>query len=166
MGFNEVYNDRIKRVENELDEGLKEDQVTKLLSELPGVGVWLSKYIRLEVESVDRFKNLKAFNSWCRVSPGVAQSGDKTTRGRGSKQGNAHMKYALMQAAANAIRLYPQVKAYYLAHVDRRRTSGGKMVSMNIIARKLNTAVWHCFHGRPYEPDRLFSIEGLSKESA
>jgi transposase len=71
------------------------------------------------------------------------------------------MKYALMQAAANAVRLNPRVKAYYEFQKDRRRGSGGKMVSLNIIARKLAMAVWHCFHGKPFDEKALFNLEGL-----
>jgi transposase len=164
--FNKAYTNSINRIESKLSEGLQEDAVTQLLMGIPGIGVWLSKYIRLEVESIDRFQNMRAFNSWCRVSPGVAQSGDKSVRGRGSKQGNAHMKYALMQAATNAIRVNSQIKAYYQAHLDRRRGSGGKMVCINIIARKICMAVWHCFHGRPFDIDRLFSLKGFVAECA
>jgi len=164
--FNRTYTESIKRVEEKLSNALKDNSVTELLREIPGIGVWLSKYIRLEVENIIRFKNMRSFNSWCRVCPGVAQSGDKSVRGRGSKQGNAHMKYALMQAATNAIRLNSQVKDYYQALLDKRRGSGGKMVCINVIARKLCMAVWHCFHGRPFDEEKLFSLKGLLAEDS
>lgn len=164
LSFNRSQTESIKRIEAQLAEGLEDDRVSQLLGDIPGIGKWLSKYIRMEVESVDRFKNHHHFSSWCRVTPGVAQSGDKSVRGRGSKQGNAHIKYALMQAATNAIRTNSQIKAYYQAHVERRRGSSGKMVSMNIIAHKLCFAVWHCFHGRAFEIDRLFKLDHLLKE--
>ena len=122
----------------------------------------MSKYIRLEVESVNRFQGQKRFCSWCRVIPGVAQSGDSCTRGRGSKQGDAHMKYALYQAATFALRLNPQIRANYEAHESRRRGSGGTMASLNIIAHKIAIAVFHIFKGRRFEINRLINIEGFS----
>lgn len=163
--FNQTYNKSIKRIEEKISDGLKDDSVTHSLRNIPGVGEWLSKVIRLEVENIDRFKSIRSFNSWCRVSPGVAQSGDKSVRGRGSKQGNTYMKCALMQAAACAIRVNDQVKAYYYAHLERRRGSGGKMACLNIIARKFCMAVWHCFHGRDFDINRLFSLESFLAES-
>lgn len=159
LEFNRSYRMSIERIEKVLGNELEDDSITILLKKIPGVGEWLSKYIRLEVESVERFKNHHHFSSWCRVTPGVAQSGNKNVRGRGSKQGNAHIKYALMQAATVAIRVNPQIKAYYLAHVERRRGSGGKMVSVNLIAHKLCFAVWHCFHGRAFDINKLFKLD-------
>ena len=164
LEFNRMYTKSIKRIEDSLEDVLEGDSVTNLLQGIPGVGKWLSKYLRLEIESVERFKNHNHFSSWCRVTPGVAQSGNKQTRGRGSKQGNSHVKYALMQAATVAIRVNPQIKAYYTAHVERRRGSSGKMVSMNIIAHKLCFAVWHCFHGRAFDVNKLFNLDHLLGE--
>jgi len=164
--FNKTFTHSITRIEKKLDEELKDDSITQLLRGIPGIGTWLSKYIRLEVENIHRFNNMRAFNSWCRVCPGVAQSGNKSVRGRGSKQGNAHMKYALMQAATNAIRLDSQIKAYYHGQLERRRGSGGKMVCINIVARKICMAVWHCFHGRPFEVNKVFNLESLLSEAS
>ena len=120
-------------------------------------------YIRLEVESVARFKNQKHFCSWCRVVPGIAQSGDSISRGRGSKQRNAHMKSALYQAATFSIRLCPKIKEYYELHKSRRRGSGGTMVSLNIIAHKLAIGVWHVFKGNNFDLDRLFNSSELTE---
>jgi transposase len=112
--FNQVYTESIKSIESSLEDILEGDEIIERLREIPGIGPWLSKYIRLEVESIERFKNILAFSSWCRVIPGIAQSVDSCVRGRGSKQGNGHMKYALYQSAAFVIRLNPQIKAYYM----------------------------------------------------
>ena len=91
--------------------------------------------------------------------PGISQSGDSCKRGRGSKQGNAHMKCALYQAASCAIRVNPQINAYYHAHQNRRRGSGGKMVSLNIIAHKIAIAVWQSFKGNEFDIDKLFCLD-------
>ncbi len=164
--FNHAYTESIRSIETQLEEQLSDDNITERLKLIPGVGKWLSKYIRLEVESIERFRNPKHFSSWCRVVPGISQSGDSCTRGRGSKQGNAHMKHALYQAATFAIRLDPQIKAHYQAHVDRRRGSGGKMVCINIIAHKMAMAVWQAFKGNDFDIDKLFRLDHLLGESA
>ena len=159
--FNQTLTKSIKSIEDKLENELKEDLLVQKIMDIPGIGITLSKTIRLEVESLDRFKNVKHFCSWCRVIPGIAQSGESQSRGRGSKQGNAYMKNALTQAAAAAIRRYPQINAYYTYHTSKRTSKGGKMISMNLIAHKLAKAVWMVFQGHDFEMDKLFSIEGL-----
>jgi transposase len=74
--FNQVYTESIKSIESSLEDILEGDEIIERLREIPGIGPWLSKYIQLEVESIERFKNIRAFSSWCRVIPGIAQSGD------------------------------------------------------------------------------------------
>ncbi len=162
VDINNTYTEHIKSIEEELEEYLKDDEIVERLCQIPGVGKTISKAIRLEVNSVDRFKNIKHFCSWARVVPGVSQSGGSCTRGRGSKQGNAFMKNALMQAASSSIRFSPRVKAYYEFHKSRRRSSSGTLVSLNIIAHKLCVGIWHIFQGREYDESKIFSIENLT----
>jgi transposase len=161
VNFNACYSDSIKKIEKKLDDELAENKIIMMLRDIPGVGTTLSKTLFLEVYNTERFKNFKNFCSWSRVVPGVAQSGNTVARGRGSKQGNAFMKNALFQAASAAVRLNPQIKAYYQIHCARRSASGGKMVSLNIIAHKIAIAVWQIFKGNEFEIDRLFDVEKI-----
>jgi transposase len=157
-----TYTECIKEIESELEDLLETDDLTVRLREIPGIGKALSKVLRLEIGDISRFKNVKCFSSWCRVVPSLSQSGSSSRRGGGSKQGNAFMKNALMQAASAAIRLNPQIRAYREFHVERRRGSAGKLVTTNIIAHKIAVAVFHIFKGKSFEMDRLFNIEGLT----
>ena len=156
-----VYTMSIKEIEVELESLLQTDDLTERLMEIPGVGKTLSKTLRLEIGEISRFKNPKQFSSWCRVVPSLSQSGGSSKRGGGSKQGNAFMKNALMQAASAAIRLNPQIRAYREFHVQRRRGSSGRLVTTNIIAHKIAIAVFYIFNGRRFDIDKLFNIEGL-----
>lgn len=162
VAFLDLYTESIEEIEKELDCLLEKDDLTNRLNEIPGVGKALSKSLRLEIGDITRFKNHKHFSSWCRVIPSLSQSGSSSRRGGGSKQGNAFMKNALMQAASAAIRVNKQIKAYRNFHVERRRGSAGRLVSTNIIAHKIAVAVFHIFKGKSFEMDRLFNIEGLS----
>jgi transposase len=164
--FNQAYTESIKNIENKLNEEMEEDELTQRIMLIPGVGKTLSKTLRLEIGNIERFKNLKHFCSWCRVVPGIAQSGESSMRGRGSKQGNAFVKSAFMQAASAAIRIYPEIKAYYVYHCERRRSSGGKMVSLNVIAHKLAKAVWMAFKGHEFNMNSLFDLSNLEDHCA
>ena len=156
-----TFTESIKKIEQELDQLLDHDELTQRIREIPGVGLALSKTLRLEVGEISRFKNAKNFSSWCRVVPSLSQSGGSSRRGSGSKQGNAFMKNALMQAASAAARVNTQIRSYKNFHVDRRRGSSGKLVSTNIIAHKIAVAIYHIFKGKSFEINRLFNVEAL-----
>src|SRR5207253_2924758 len=80
---------------------------------------------------------LQVFSSYCRLVPGIAQSGNVTRRGRASKQGNHYLKAAFSQAAVHAVRCYPKVRRYYERQLKRHQGRGRQMICYNIIAHKL-----------------------------
>lgn len=128
----------------------------RLLS-VPGIGQTLALSILYEIGEVSRFNTVRHFCSYCRVVPGVAQSGSVTRRGRGSKQGNHYLKSAFSQAAVAAVRYYPKIKDCYERHLRRHRGSARKLVAYNIIAHKLAQAVYYVLRdGVSYREDRLF----------
>lgn len=99
-------------------------------------GPALALTILYEVGEVSRFENVRHFCSYCRVVPGVAQSGSTAKRGRGSKQGNHYLKWAFSQAAVHAVRCYPQVRRCFERQVNRRRGRGRRAVAYGVIAHK------------------------------
>jgi len=66
----------------------------KRLLKIAGVGKILALTIFYEVGEISRFKNARQFSSYCRLVPGIAQSGAVSRQGRSSKQGNAYPKNA------------------------------------------------------------------------
>lgn len=127
------------------------------LQTIPGVGIILALTILYEVGEINRFESVRAFSSYCRVVPGIAQSGAVTRRGRASKQGNHYLKWALSQAAVHAVRCYPKIRRSYERQWRRHRGRGRKMIAYNIIAHKLAQAVYHVLReGIEYREQLLF----------
>jgi transposase len=62
------------------------------LKTIPGIGKILAATICFEVGQIHRFASDKAFASYCRVAPMVAQSGAISRQGRNRKQGNRLLK--------------------------------------------------------------------------
>ena len=114
----------------------------KRLLRIAGVGRVLALTILYEVGEISRFKNVRHFSSYCRLVPGVAQSGQVSRRGRSSKQGNAYLKSAFNQAAVVAVRSYPRVRGCFQRHLARHRGCARKLVAYNVIAHKLAQAVY------------------------
>ena len=129
----------------------------KRLLEVSGVGKILALTILYEVGDISRFQSVRHFSSYCRLVPGVAQSGQLSRRGRSSKQGNAYLKSAFNQAAVVAVRCYPQVKRCYERHLARHRGSARKLVAYNVIAHKLAQAVYYILRDRSdYQEELIF----------
>lgn len=153
----ELYSKQIKELEDKILSEVKDNTEFKLLLTLPGIGNILAMTIYYEVGDISRFINSKHFASYCRVVPGVAQSGNSIRRGRGSKQGNHYLKWALSLGATYAVRNYPQIRKYFDRHLNRHVGRARKIVTYNIIAHKLSQAVYHVLSKRiAYREELLF----------
>jgi transposase len=153
----ELYSHQIAELEKSILQIAATNQSYELLRQLPGVGQTIALTILYEVGEITRFANAKVFSSYCRVIPGVAQSGQVTRRGRGSKQGNHYLKAAFSQAAVHAVRCYPNVSRYYERQLKRHQGSGRKLVCYNIVAHKLAQAAFHILKEQTeYRAELLF----------
>jgi transposase len=129
----------------------------KRLLKIAGIGKILALTILYEVGEISRFKSARQFSSYCRLVPGVAQSGAVSRRGRSSKQGNAYLKSAFNQAAVAAVRSYTAIRGCYERHLKRHRGSARKLVAYNVIAHKLAQAVYQVLSkGIEYREELLF----------
>jgi transposase len=152
-----LYSQQLKELEATILEQAKKEWAFVRLQQLPGIGPIIALTIFYEMGEVGRFATEKDFSSYCRVIPGVAQSGQSTQRGRGSKQGNHYLKWALSQAAVHAVRCYPRVRRYYERQLRRHRGRARQMVVYNIIAHKLAQGVYHVLKERTeYREELLF----------
>ena len=124
--------------------GTVEDQPTfELLQTIPGIGKILALTVLYETGDIDRFPSAKHYSSYSRVVPGIAQSGNAIKRGRGSKQGNPHLKWAFTQAATLAIRYYAPIRKFRQTHMNRRKSRAKKLISISIVAHKLAIAAYY-----------------------
>jgi len=129
----------------------------KRLLKVAGIGRILALTILYEVGDISRFKTVRHFSSYCRLVPGVAQSGAVTRRGRSSKQGNHYLKSAFNQAAVVAVRSYARIRRCYERQLARHRGSARKLVAYNVIAHKLAQAVYFMLkQGEDYREEMLF----------
>ena len=152
-----LYSEQITELEQCILERAREQEAFARLQQIYGIGPALALTILYEVGEVSRFENVRHFCSYCRVVPGIAQSGAVSKRGRGSKQGNHYLKWDFSQAAVHAVRCYPQVKRCFERHVGRRRGRGRRAVAYGVIAHKLAQATYYVLReGAEFREQRLF----------
>ena len=152
-----LYAEQIKRLEELLLERTKGDSSFQRLQGVCGIGQTLALTILYEVGEITRFASVRQFCSYCRVVPGVAQSGAVTRRGRASKQGNHYLKWAFSQAAVHAVRCYPKARRAFERQLARHRGSGRKMIAYNIIAHRIAQSVFYVLRdGVEFREELLF----------
>jgi transposase len=152
-----LYSQQLAKLEATILAQAKQEWAFEQLQQLPGIGPIIALTIFYEMGELQRFASEKEFSSYCRVVPGVAQSGAVSRRGRGSKQGNHYLKWALSQAAVHAVRCYPRVRSYYERQLRRHRGQARQMVVYNIIAHKLAQGIYHVLKERTeYREELLF----------
>lgn len=152
----ELLTHQIDLIEKDILRRAKQDKVFHLLKGIPGIGDILALTILYEVGDINRFSNVRAFSSYCRVVPGIHQSSNSSYRSPNSKQGNRYLKWAFSQAAYMAIKYYKRIRADYERRAAKRKKAA-KLVSCSIIAHKLAIAAYYVMKNEtPYVESLLF----------
>lgn len=152
-----LLSEQIKAVERDILTQVKDRPGFKNLQTIPGIGPILALTILLEIGDISRFPKSRQFASYCRVAPGCANSGDSQRRGRGNKQGNAYLKWALTQAASYARRFDPTFRDYFASVQAKHTGAAGVIITHCIVAHRLANAVWHVLKdGQPFDKEKLF----------
>ena len=153
----ELLSRQIQELEQQIIDLTRNEADYKRLLKISGIGRILALTILYEMGEISRFQSARQFSSYCRLVPGVAQSGTVSRRGRASKQGNAYLKSAFNQAAVAAVRSYPRIRSCYERHLQRHRGSARKLVAYNVVAHKLAQAVYFVLkQGGDYREEMLF----------
>ncbi|MBN2011735.1 IS110 family transposase [candidate division KSB1 bacterium] len=135
----ETLNENIKIIESEIRKNNKEDEITKLLKSISGIGDMLSPTIRYEIGVMSRFFNSKRLASYCRFTPRMHISGKSAKYYKTSKDGNAYLKRAFSEVAVCAIKYDDDVRKHY----QRLKSKKGKPVALSIIGRNMTTVLYH-----------------------
>jgi transposase len=128
----------VDRLDWEIRQRARTDPRVKVLTQLPGVGLFTAVVILAEIGDITRFGSARKLAAWAGLTPTVRGS-DRTVRhGHISKQGSVWARWVLCEAAQTAKR-HPDFAATYQA-IARRR---GKKIATTAIARKLLTRAYH-----------------------
>jgi transposase len=149
----DVLEEQISGIERDLRRLASEHRYLRLLMSAPGIGWVLGYTIAAEIGEIERFRTPAKLISYTGLCPRVHQSGELDRRGALSKHGPPYLRWALIEAAHNAIRCYPP----YRRLADRQRARLGRQrggtVAAITIARKLAEASWWMLtRNRPFAP--------------
>ena len=143
---------QITGIEADLRREGADHRYVPLLMTVPGISWILAYTIAAEIGDIGRFETPKKLAGYSGLCPRVWQSGDTDRRGRLTKQGPKHLRWALVEAAIHAARHPLYVDHYQATKVRLGRQRGAKVARVEI-ARKLTEAIWHMLtKGEPFAP--------------
>ncbi len=130
----------IEQVDRSLaQEHLTDPRLRRLLS-LPGIGLISALGLLAVVGDVTRFARPNRLVGYLGLDPRVRQSGDRPAyTGHISRQGQAHARALLVEAAQAAIRVPGPLRAFH----QRVRARRGPQIAIVAVARKLAVLAWH-----------------------
>ena len=117
----ELLNDQLDKVETEMTEIMKYND--SVIMTIPGISYINGGMILGEIGDIHRFFSPNKLLAYAGLDPSVYQSGNfQAKKTRMSKRGSKVLRYALVNAAHNAVKNNATFKAYYDAKMAEGRT--------------------------------------------
>lgn len=134
----DTVSERVAATEGLIEELSAGDPVVTRLKSLPGIGKFLAVLVRYEIDDIARFRTPKKLAAYAGLVPSTYQSGDRCVHGKLTKQGNKHLRWAMIEAVSPAVRKSAYVRKYY-ERIKRRSGTGDARIAT---ARKLLELAW------------------------
>jgi transposase len=149
-----VLNTQIGLLEKRLLAGSKSLPEYALLKTIPGIGEVLAIVILLETGDITRFAQVGNFASYARcVNSAYYSNGKKKGQGN-TKNGNAYLVWAFIEAANFARRFCPEANAFY----EKKKAKTNTVLATKALAHKLARASYHILKDkRAFEVKRCFA---------
>lgn len=134
------------------------EPIQKLKSKMCGLGDVLAPLVWAEMGPPDRFTSAKAYAKGTGLTPGYRRSAGKT-RGRSiTREGNAHVRWALTRAIVSTLRARRGPRLVVRRWVEARSRRLGKKAAIVAAARKLAESIWRLFNlGEEFDLTRAFA---------
>ncbi|HLI86797.1 MAG TPA: IS110 family transposase [Bryobacteraceae bacterium] len=134
-------------LDDELARQAYEHPQIKLLMSLPGVDYAVAESLLAVLGDITRFADPDAAACYFGLVPSTHQSGSHCYHGRITKQGSAHGRWMLIQAAQH-VATHPGPLGVFFRRLARKKN---RNVAVVATARKLVTIAWHMLkNNEPY----------------
>jgi transposase len=130
---------RITELETAVGGQVKLCRGYKKLLTVPGIGDILASTIMLETGDIGRFRDVGNYVSYARLVGSSYMTNGKRKGSGNTKNGNAYLCWAFIEAANFAIRFNPLIRSYY----QRKEARTKRIVALKAVAHKLARACYH-----------------------
>jgi len=142
-------NEQINSVSRKIKQEATEDENTKLLTTIPGVGYYSALLITGEIGDVNRFPDSHHLCSYAGLTPSTHSSGGVTYHGAITRTGSKYLRWILTECTKAYIRTE---KESDLAEFYRRlaKKRGASKASVASASKLLRIVYWVLKEKRPY----------------
>ncbi len=140
---------QIQAISNTIKKEAREDESTRLLMTIPGVGYYSALLILSEIGDINRFPDSHHLCSYAGLTPSTHSSGGVTYHGSITRTGSRYLRWILTECAKAHIRSQrdSQLTRFY-TEVARRR--GGAKATVAAASKLLRIVYWVLKEKRPY----------------
>lgn len=155
--------EEIAKLEQAVHGQVKLRRSYKRLVTVPGIGKILALTIMLETGDVSRFADVGNYVSYARLVGSSHLTNGKRKGSGNTKNGNAYLCWAFIEAANFAIRHDATIRRYY----QRKQARTKRIVALKAIAHKLARACYHLIREDvAFDVRRAFGEPGGSRTKA
>jgi transposase len=124
-----------------------QDEKVRLVMSIPGIDYTVAQTCLAAIGNIARFPNAKKLSAYLGLNPSTRQSGAHCYHGPITKQGNAHARWLLVQAAQHLAQ-YRGPLGQTMRRIVKRKN---RNVAVVACARKLAVLLWHVLSsGEPF----------------
>lgn len=135
----ESIEEEIKDIQKRIESETTELPQAKIMMTAPGIGAYTALLILGEVGDFGRFETGDSLGNYAGLVPSQDQSGDHDRRGSITKEGNAILRWALVEAARNHVRVCPDSRLSQ--RFQQLATKKGYAKALTATARVLATVL-------------------------
>src|SRR5262245_27501026 len=136
----EALSGQLRRLEQELNQRAEQAPAVARLRSIPGVGIRTAEAVAAFIDDPQRFRHAKAVGSYFGLVPCQDQSGDKNRLGHITREGAPVVRQLLAEAAWQALRRSPAVRAYF--ERAQRNDPQRKKIALVATAHYLVRVMW------------------------
>ena len=141
---------QVRRIEEELNRQARRTPAVALLRTIPGVGARTAEAVAAFVDDPHRFPNAKAVGRYFGLVPSQDQSGERNRLGHSTREGPPVVRQLLAEAAWQAIRRSPRVRAFF--ERTRRDDPQRQKIAVVATAHYLVRVMWAVLrHGTTWQ---------------
>lgn len=163
MRVMETLNEQIKDTHAKLEDQARNDTQLYKLQSVPAIGPLTAAAFAARIDVPERFRSARQVGCYLGLVPREHSSGGTQRRGHITKAGDTRVRYLLMQAAVNIMRVRAARAKPLYEWADRIALRRGKRVALIALARKLSSILFAMMkHDAIYDPQKV----GQSKKDA
>ncbi|MES3024968.1 MAG: IS110 family transposase [Pseudomonadota bacterium] len=141
---------QIQQIEHRLLAWMKQDQASKAIAAIPGVGILTATAAVATMGDPKAFRNGREFAAWLGLVPAQVGTGGKVRLLGISKRGDTYLRTLLIHGA-RAVLYHAKEPGKWVEELGKRRPSNVVIVAL---ANKMARTIWAMLaHGRAYEPN-------------